>query len=48
MPDDEVIIEDDEPEQTDNSVRPVDGDQSEAQAFADAYEAGTPIEEGDE
>jgi hypothetical protein len=46
--DEDVVIEDDEPEQTDNSVRPEDGDQAEAQAFADAYLAGTPREEGND
>ena len=43
--DGELVVEDGEPVQTDNSLRPEDGDQSDAGRFLAAALAGTPIDE---
>lgn len=45
MEDGELVIEDGEPEQTENGLRPEDGDQSDAGRFLTAAQAGTPIDE---
>lgn len=41
----DVVIEDAEPEQTDNGVRSEDGDQTDIKRFVDAALSGAPIDE---